>query len=101
VLFGLYRDDCKRRTVMTKLSLIGVTAVATYAALVAPSYAQNRLSHVANSYARAGTCAGYDAGNPYNKETDYMAWSAWRARGGWDDRNDFKCVPIHMNRNQF
>ena len=86
---------------MIKLSFLGVAAVATYAALVAPSYAQNRPTNLANSYARAESCAGYDAGNPYNKETDYMEWSAWRARGGWDDRNDFKCVPIPLNRNPF
>ena len=27
-------------------------------------------------------------GNPYNKETDYEGWSAWRASGSWDSRND-------------
>ena len=43
-------------------------------------------------YTETGTCPGHEAGNPYTKEEDYMAWSGWRARGGWDDRNDMNCV---------
>jgi hypothetical protein len=34
-----------------------------------------------------GWCS-QEPGNPYNKETDYTGWSAWRAGGGWDSRND-------------
>jgi hypothetical protein len=34
-----------------------------------------------------GWCS-QEPGNPYNKETDYMGWSAWRASGAWDSRND-------------
>jgi hypothetical protein len=34
-----------------------------------------------------GWCS-QEPGNPYNEETDYMGWSAWRALGAWDSRND-------------
>jgi hypothetical protein len=34
-----------------------------------------------------GWCS-QEPGNPYNKETDYRGWSAWRASGAWDSRND-------------
>jgi hypothetical protein len=36
-------------------------------------------------------CATREAGNPYSKYCDYMAWSAWRARGSWDSRLDDAC----------
>jgi hypothetical protein len=29
-----------------------------------------------------------EPGNPYDERTDYQAWSAWRAGGSYDDRND-------------
>jgi hypothetical protein len=41
---------------------------------------------------QTGVCPGHEAGNPYSKEDDYMAWSGWRSRGGWDDRDDLNCV---------
>jgi hypothetical protein len=37
---------------------------------------------------RAGTWCSTEPGNPYNPETDYQTWSAWRALGAWDSRND-------------
>jgi hypothetical protein len=37
---------------------------------------------------RAGTFCSTEPGNPYNPETDYQTWSAWRALGAWDSRND-------------
>lgn len=83
---------------MTKLSILGVAAVATM--LAVPAYAQTRSTHAVNAYAQAGSCAGYEPGNPYNKDTDYMGWSAWRVRGGWDATNDYKCLPTH-NHGEF
>jgi hypothetical protein len=41
----------------------------------------------ANGSAEHTSC-GNQPGNPYNKDTDYTGWSAWRAEGGWDSRND-------------
>lgn len=29
-----------------------------------------------------------EAGNPYDEQTDYMAWSSWRQLGAWDSRHD-------------
>jgi hypothetical protein len=79
----------RRSTTMTKLSLLGVAAVAAYAALAVPAIAQHKTTHI-NAYAQTDRCT-HDAGNPYSKEEDYMAWSGWRARGGWDDRPDANC----------
>jgi hypothetical protein len=89
---------------MTKLSLLGVAAVAAYAALTASTFAQTRPSRAAavDAYiAETGVCPGHEAGNPYDKNTDYMAWSAWRVRGGWDDHNDLNCLPSRANRGEF
>jgi hypothetical protein len=90
----------QRRTAMTKLSLIGVAAVAAYAALTVPTFAQHRTSAY-EAYAQAGACPGHEAGNPYNKETDYLGWSAWRDRGGWDASNDFTCAPTRMSHSEY
>ena len=85
---------------MTRLSLIGIAAVAVTTAFAAPAFAQHKATHIANAYAQnayaqAGACGYQEPGNPWSKSEDYMAWSAWRARGGWDDRNDFNCAPVH------
>lgn len=85
---------------MMKSSLIGVAALA-FAALAVPSYAQSVPSRFVNSYALANYCADHEPGNPYNKETDYMGWSAWRVRGGWDASNDYNCIPSHMRHGGF
>ena len=29
-----------------------------------------------------------ELGNPHNKQTDYLGWSAYRQSGAWDSRND-------------
>ncbi len=81
---------------MTKISLLGIAAVAATVAFTVPAFAQHRTGHIAGNYAQgyaqAGVCGHQDPGNPYSKEEDYMAWSAWRARGGWDDRADTDCL---------
>jgi hypothetical protein len=33
-------------------------------------------------------CQYREPGNPYDERTDFEGWSAWRAGGGWDSRND-------------
>jgi hypothetical protein len=76
---------------MLKFSLIGIAAVAATAAFAVPAFAQHRTVPV-SAYAQAGRCS-HDPGNPFSKEEDYTAWSAWRARGGWDDRLDPNCLP--------
>jgi hypothetical protein len=37
---------------------------------------------------RAKTFCSQEAGNPYNEQTDYMGWSAFRQSGAWDSRHD-------------
>lgn len=88
---------------MIKLSFLGIAAVAAYATLAVPSFAQHRYTHHANAYsnAQASACADHEPGNPYNKETDYIGWSAWRVRGGWDASNDYNCLPSHVGRGGF
>ncbi len=81
---------------MTKFALIGAAVVVTYATLSVPAMAQHRATHV-NAYARSGWCT-HEAGNPFSKEEDYMAWSGWRARGGWDDRIDPNCVAPRLRQ---
>ena len=80
---------------MGKLSLFGVVAVTAFAVLAVPAFAQQRTGATANVYAQRDVCSGREPGNPYSQQTDYWDWSAWRARGGWDARNDYKCIPSH------
>jgi hypothetical protein len=37
---------------------------------------------------RARTFCSQEAGNPYDEQTDYTGWSAWRQLGAWDSRYD-------------
>ena len=77
---------------MTKSIFLGV-AVVLSSALGAPAMAQHIVAHPAYyAYVQGDSCLNREPGNPYTKEEDYMAWSAWRARGGWDDRNDWRCM---------
>ena len=79
---------------MTKLTLLGAAVILAASTLPGPATAQHRIvAHPIPHYAETGVCPGHEAGNPYTKEEDYIAWSGWRARGGWDDRNDFNCAP--------
>ncbi len=77
---------------MTKISLLGIAAVAAATAFAAPAFAQHRMVYPSYTYAQTGICGYQEPGNPYSKDEDYMAWSAWRARGGWDDRVDTSCL---------
>lgn len=87
---------------MTKLAILGAAVVVSTAVLAAPAFAQHRAtSHVANAATAGDWCANREPGNPYSKEEDYLAWSAWRVRGGWDDHNDFNCNPGRMIRRGF
>jgi hypothetical protein len=55
----------------------------------APVAATQQFRNANNSIdGRASTWCSTEPGNPYNPNTDYMAWSAFRASGDWDSRND-------------
>jgi hypothetical protein len=87
---------------MTKLALLGVAVVASYAALATPAFAQHRhASPAVIAATEGGWCPNREAGNPYTKEEDYIAWSSWRSRGSWDDHNDFNCGPVRYSRHGF
>jgi hypothetical protein len=75
---------------MTRYKLIGA-AVALASVLAGPAMAQRMNSHPAH-YARSTYCATIEPGNPYSPVYDYMAWSSWRRRGGWDSRGDDACA---------
>ena len=80
---------------MTKLALLGAAVIVmTYTS--SPATAQHRAAPAVNPYTAGDWCPGREPGNPYSKEEDYIAWSGWRARGGWDDHNDFNCVPSRI-----
>ena len=59
--------------------------LATLTAMVAAGSAMARPAGPA-SYSASIYCATREAGNPYSKYCDYIAWSGWRRRGGWDPR---------------
>jgi hypothetical protein len=44
------------------------------------------------SYGQSIYCATREAGNPFSKYCDYMGWSGWRRRGGWDSTLDNACL---------
>jgi hypothetical protein len=76
---------------MTKLRLLG-TAIFLSSVLAAPAMAkQIKTGH---SIATPVACDPRDPGNPYSQTYDYMTWSAWRRRGGWDTRAEWTCQPI-------
>jgi hypothetical protein len=43
-------------------------------------------------------CQHHQLGNPYTPEQDYMAWSAWRARGSWAEPSRPCSRVIHSHR---
>jgi hypothetical protein len=73
---------------MSKLTLLAAAAVLS-TVLAGPAMAQRA---VHSGYYAQGYCQLHEPGNPYTPQEDYIAWSAWRARGGWDDHNDWKCM---------
>jgi hypothetical protein len=62
----------------------------TMAAAMATGSAMARPGPV--SYRQSIYCATREAGNPHSKYCDYMAWSGWRRRGGWDASLDNACL---------
>jgi hypothetical protein len=75
---------------MKNIKLIAVATV-LFSLLAAPALAWRDIrgpSHTAQS----AFCATREAGNPHSKYCDYLAWSKWRQRGGWDSTLDNACL---------
>ena len=75
---------------MTRLTLIGAVAVLS-AALAGPAMARHVGAHQVRQ-TESNYCTTIEPGNPYSQANDYVEWSAWRARGGWDSRGDDACA---------
>ena len=65
---------------MTKFGRLGVALVLS-SILAAPAMAKQINRH----HPTGAACDPRDPGNPYSRTYDYLAWSAWRKRGSWDD----------------
>ena len=79
----------------TIMSALGVLLIAGSVAQVTPAFARNQAPAASfrNAYNSADHAAPFcstEPGNPYNPQTDYQTWSAWRALGAWDSRNDWQ-----------
>jgi hypothetical protein len=86
-----------RKTVISAIGvlLIAGSAVQMTTASARPAHrahgvvANEQFRNAHNSVeGRASTWCSTEPGNPYNPQTDYQTWSAWRALGAWDSRND-------------
>lgn len=77
---------------------LGMLLIAGSATQIAPAFARHIGQAPAtssetfrNAYGSTESPARWcseEPGNPYNPQTDYQTWSAWRAHGAWDSRND-------------
>jgi hypothetical protein len=73
---------------LMKLKILG--AVAALALAAGPATAKQVISSPGH-YAQSIYCSTREAGNPYSKYFDYVAWSGWRRRGGLDSQLDNAC----------
>jgi hypothetical protein len=73
---------------MMKRKILGAAVGLALAA--GPAMAEHAASS-RGQYAQSIYCATREPGNPYSKYCDYLTWSRWRARGGWDSRLDDAC----------
>jgi hypothetical protein len=88
-----------RKTILT---ILGTLLIAGTAVQMASATEHTRKAHrtpaaVNDTFLNAnnasegrvnGSCQYREPGNPYNPQTDYQQWSAWREGGSWDSRND-------------
>jgi uncharacterized membrane protein len=65
-----------------------ITPAAARHARQAPAASSETFSNVYGSANDGARGCSTEPGNPYNPQTDYQAWSAWRSEGSWDSRND-------------
>jgi hypothetical protein len=70
-----------------KFNLIGAAAVFFLSVMGGPVLAGH-----ASYPGQSIFCATREPGNPHSKYCDYIAWSKWRQRGGWDSSLDNACI---------
>ena len=75
---------------MMKFKLLGAAAILC-SVLAGPAMAQHAFSYP-NHRSLSEYCANKEPGNPYDPQTDFQQWTAWRSRGSWDDRGDWACI---------
>jgi hypothetical protein len=68
-------------------TLIGATALAI-SVLSVPTFAH---PVGARPVGESIYCATREPGNPHSRLCDYIMWSKWRERGGWDPTLDTAC----------
>jgi hypothetical protein len=74
---------------MKNVRLVCVAAV-LFSVLAGPALARQAISSPSRS-AQSIFCATREPGNPHSKYCDYIEWSKWRQRGGWDSTLDNAC----------
>ena len=74
---------------MTKFKLISAVAI-LFSVQTGPTMARHIIAGPGHP-AQSVFCATREAGNPHSKYCDYIAWSKWRQRGGWDSSLDNAC----------
>jgi hypothetical protein len=67
------------------------TAIALSLALTGQAEARETGSRPVHT-AQSIYCATREPGNPHSKYCDYIMWSKWRQRGGWDSSLDNACL---------
>jgi hypothetical protein len=77
---------------MRKLGFFGA-ALALSFALAGPAAAQHT-DRAPRHPVKNTECDPRDPGNPYSRKYEFSEWTNFRARGGWDARNDWTCQPI-------
>jgi hypothetical protein len=73
-----------------KLRILGAAVALVVALALAAGPAMAKHSSPRH-HAQSIYCATREAGNPYSKYCDYLAWTGWRRRGNWDSRLDDAC----------
>ncbi len=81
---------------MTKLRLLGAAIILSLLAgpAMAKHVKQKRVISHPRHPAQNAVCDPRDPGNPYSRKYEFLEWTAWRKRGGWDTRNEWTCQPI-------
>jgi uncharacterized membrane protein len=69
-------------------SLAQITPASAHHAGKAPAASIETFGNAYGSTKEGARWCSTEPGNPYNPQTDYQSWSAWRGEGSWDSRND-------------